>query len=309
MLVLRRKIFWLLLLFASLHFMFLFATIYLKAQIVAENPNFQRFLDQVLSSVTGRGDTYREFMFAQATVTMLMMAFAGGTLVGDDVRHGGLTFYLSRRIGRWHYLVGKMLAISLLVSLTTTLPALILFVQYGLLTDSTSYFLENWTILRGILGYGLAMSVTLSLVLIALASWLPRTVQLVMAWVGLFAFLPLVGGLLRVTLNDRYWLLLSLWRDLRLVGLWCFGAVAEDADAKLLWPAMAIVVGVCVLSLFAVDHGWCHESAHRDCRRTSGAHDSASLSLRSCVEMVWCCDWSERCDDDDSARNHGTRRS
>lgn len=252
MLVLRRKLFWCLLALASLNFLFLFATIYLKAQIVAENPGFQRFLDQALSSVTGRGDTYREFMFAQATVTMLMMAFAGSTLVGDDVRHGGLTFYLSRRIGRWHYLIGKMLAISLLVSLTTTLPALILYFQYGLLTDSTTYFRENWTILRGILGYGLAMSVTLSLVLIALATWLPRTVQLVMAWVGIFAFLPLIGGLLREALGNRQWLLLALWRDLRLIGLWCFGAVSEDADAKLLVPAMCVVVAVCVVSLIAV---------------------------------------------------------
>jgi ABC-type transport system involved in multi-copper enzyme maturation permease subunit len=252
MLVLRRKLFWLLLAIASLNFIFLFATIYLKAQIVADNPQVQRFIDQVLSSVTGRGDTYREFMFMQSTVTMLMLAFAGSTMVGDDVRYGGLTYYLSRRIGRWHYLLGKMLAISLLIALTTIVPALILYVQYGLLTDSTKYFAENWRIFIGILGYGLAMCVTLSLVLIALASWLPRTVQLVMAWVGLFAFLPVVSGIMREVLKNRYWLLLNLWRDLRIVGVWCFGAVKDDADAKLLWPAIIIVIGVCVAAVFAV---------------------------------------------------------
>ena len=64
------------------------------------------------------------------------------------MRQGGLTFYLSRRISRWHYVVGKLLSIGLLVSLTTTVPALILYVQYGILTESTAYFRENLGILR-----------------------------------------------------------------------------------------------------------------------------------------------------------------
>src|SRR4051812_42139749 len=102
-------------------------------------------------------------MFTQGTVTMLLLAFAGALVVGDDMRQGGLTFYLSRRIGRWHYVLGKLLSIGLLVSLTTMLPALVLYVEFGMLTDSFTYFRENLGILRGILGYGLVLAVTLSL--------------------------------------------------------------------------------------------------------------------------------------------------
>ena len=249
LLVLRRKIFWGLLALAALDFLFLFATIYLKAQITTQNPGIRRFVDNILSNVTGAGETYRDFMFAQGTVTMLLLALAGATLVGDDVRSGGLTFYLSRRIHRWHYLVGKLLAIGLLVSLTTTLPALVLYLEYGLLTDSTNYFRDNLGILRGILGYGLTLSVVLSCLLFALASWLPRTVPLVMAWVGVFAFLPAAGGLLREAFDDRRWLLLGLWRDVRLVGTWCFGGIDTDRELQLLYPSLAIVAAVCVASL------------------------------------------------------------
>jgi hypothetical protein len=55
LLVLRRKIFWLLLALALMNFLFVFATIYLKAQISAQNPAIRQFVDQILRSVTGSG--------------------------------------------------------------------------------------------------------------------------------------------------------------------------------------------------------------------------------------------------------------
>lgn len=252
LLVLRRKLFWLLLALAGLNFLFIFATIYLKAQIGAENPGLKRFVDQVLRSVTGSGETYRDFMFTQGTVTMLLLAFAGATVVGDDLRQGGLTFYLSRRINRWHYVVGKLLAIGLLVSLTTTLPALVLYVEYGLLTDSFTYFSQNLGILRGILGYGLTLAITLSLLLFALTSWLQKTVPLVMAWACIFVLLPAVALLLRQVYDERNWQLLMLWRDLRLAGTWCFGGIDTDNELALINPALAIIVAVWVVSSIVI---------------------------------------------------------
>ncbi|MCL4202467.1 MAG: ABC transporter permease subunit [Pirellulaceae bacterium] len=251
-LIVRKKLFWLLLALAALNFLFAFATIYLKAQVSAENPAISQFVDRVLTSMTGEGKSFRDFMFAQGTVTMLLLAFAGELLVGGDYRHGGLTFYLSRRIARRHYVIGKLLSISLVVSLTTTVPALILYAEYGLLTDSTSYFRENWRIAVGIVGYGALMALVLSLLLFALASWFPRTVPLVMCWACVFVLLPALGALLREVFDDRRWQLLMLWRNIRLLGSWCFGAVTAERDLLLLPWAVAVVAGVSVVCLLAV---------------------------------------------------------
>lgn len=252
LLIIRRRMFWFFLGLSLLSFLFMFATIYLKAQISAQNPGFRRFADRLLSSVTGTGETYRDFMFAQGTVTMLMLAFAGALLVGDDIRQGGMIFYLSRRLGKVHYVVGKMLSIGLLVSLTTTIPALILYAEYGLLGESLDYFQNNLGILRGILGYGLVMAVTLSLLLCALTAWLRDTVPLVMSWACLFVLLPAIGGLLHRVYDDRRWQLLMLWRNVRLVGTWCFGGIDSERELQLINPAAAIVVAVCVVSALAL---------------------------------------------------------
>jgi hypothetical protein len=245
-LVLRRKLFWLLLGLALINFLFLFATIYLKAQISVENPMIARFADNVLSDVTGGGETYLMFMFGQGTVTMLLLALAGELLIGSDYYEGGLTFYLSRRIGRRHYVAGKLLAIAALVSMTTTIPALVLYAEYGLLTDSLKYFRENQRILVGILGYGTIMAVAASLLLFTLASWLRKTVPLVMSWACIFVLLPVLGEVLRHAFDNRLWRLLSFWRNLRLLGAWCFGALRERDMPHVAWAA-AIVLALCVI--------------------------------------------------------------
>ena len=64
-------------------------------------------------------------MQQQSVVVMILLAFSGSLLVGSDFRMKSLPFYLSRRVDRRHYIVGKLMAISVIVSLLTTVPALI----------------------------------------------------------------------------------------------------------------------------------------------------------------------------------------
>src|SRR5262245_60448454 len=137
-LVLSRKIFWLLFAVGLLLFFRLFVIIYIKAQLTVENPVFSRFLDRF--ELTGTGEAYQRFMFFQGAVTMLLLAFAGSMLIGSDYQQGGLVFYLSRPIGRRHYIVGKLMAIASVVLLITTIPALALYVEYGLFSKSLDYF-------------------------------------------------------------------------------------------------------------------------------------------------------------------------
>jgi hypothetical protein len=248
LLVLRRKLFWLLLGLGLVNFLFAFAIIYVKAQLIAEGMPFARFVDRFM--VTGTGEAYLNFMFGQGVVTMLLLAFAGSLLIGSDYQHGGLTFYLSRRIDRRHYVAGKLLAIATLVTLITTVPALALYLEYGLLSSSLAYFRENPRIALGILGYGAVLAITFSLLLAAIGSWVQRTVPLVMIWTCIFMLLPVLGETLRRIHDNRMWRLLNLRYDLHLIGSWCFGAIEHRRiEPQMVFWAAWIVPAVCVLSL------------------------------------------------------------
>ena len=253
LLVFRRKLFWLFLGIALLTFMFRFGVIYLLAELNTQQSGIGRMLSRLDPNLEGSGRTFLNFMLAQGTVTMILLAFAGSVLAGNDHRRGGLTFYLSRRINVLHYTGGKLLAIGLLVSLTTTLPALVLFLEQGMLGDTAKYFSENYNIAIGILGYGGLIAVTLGLLLFALVSWMPRPVPLVMSWACLFVFLPVLSGILRWVFDDRHWRLLNLWRDLYAIGSRCFGeAAVRSSDEAQLPEAAAVVVSVCLVSFIAI---------------------------------------------------------
>jgi hypothetical protein len=217
--------------------------------------------------LNGSGETYRNFFWYQGYMVMVVLALAGSILVGNDFRFGSLPFYLSKPLGRRHYLLGKCLATAVFVNLLTTLPALILFVQYGFL-ESWDYFTgKGWgsgperaglgvpvnPLLVGILGYGLVLTVCLSLLLVATASWLRRTVPLIMVWTTLFFFLRLLAATLVDGLQYHpRWRLIDLWNNMYLLGNYCLGMAHRT-----LYPApqptfaeAALVLGaVCLLCL------------------------------------------------------------
>jgi ABC-2 type transport system permease protein len=245
-LIFRRWLFWILIGLGLLNFLFNFAFIYLKATLVIQNPRVTQFLDAY--QVTGTGKAYLDFMFAQASITALLLAFAGSLLIGGDYRQGGMIFYLSRSIARRHYVVGKLATIGSIVALITVLPAMVLFVQYGLLSNSFDYFRTEWRIFVGICGYGAILILVQSLLLFAIAAWVPRTVPLVMTWLGVFVLLKGLGDALRAIQDNRNWLLLGLWDDMRRLGQWCFGAY-DSARTPAAEHCAYVLAAVCVVAL------------------------------------------------------------
>jgi ABC-2 type transport system permease protein len=247
--IFRRWVFWALIGLGLMNFVFHFAFIYLKATLVIQDRDMERFLDGF--KVTGTGQAYADFMSLQGAITMLLLAFAGSALIGSDYRQGGMVFYLSRAIDRRHYIAGKLLSIASVVTVITVLPAIVLYIEYGMLSNSFSYFRENWRILVGILGYGFVEASVQSVLLFAIAAWVPRTVPLVMSWLGLFALLgALSEALWRINKTAR-WRLISLAEDMHQVGVWFFGITPDDPRPALQETAW-VLVGVCVVGLLLI---------------------------------------------------------
>lgn len=227
----RRKIFWCLYAFALLIFLMFFFGQYMLAWAESQSgeqavrvgllrtrPGEMIGLLKEVLRLNGSGYTYRNFFWYQGYMVMIALALAGSILVGNDFQFGSLPFYLSKPMGRWHYLGGKCLAVAVFVHLLTTLPAVILFVQYGLL-DSWSYFSDSFRLLVGIFAYGMTLSVCLSLMIVAAATWLRKTVPLIMTWTTFFLFFRLLA--LAMVDGFKYsprWRLIDLWNDTYIVG-------------------------------------------------------------------------------------------
>ena len=137
-LMLRRKLLWGLFALGLLVFFFFFYAQYLVVwitnQLATETVRFAgipvtignltKFLERL--NLNGTAHTFGNFVWFQGYVLVIVLALAGSVLVGNDFFHGSLPFYLSKPISRWHYVLGKCLAIGVFVNLMTTIPSIIL---------------------------------------------------------------------------------------------------------------------------------------------------------------------------------------
>lgn len=267
--LLRRKLFWALYALAGLVFLAYFFGQYfgiwlpqqLKGKrlvLAGKGIDLDIKLDDLAErlqsalNMGGTAHTFANFMWYQGHVAMIVLAFAGAVLVGNDFNHGSLPFYLSKPIGRRHYVLGKVLGVGVFVNLVITLPAVGLWVQAGLLQGWQTYYAENLPLLLGILGYGAVLTLALSWLLVAMAVLVRRTVPLVMAWCGLFVLCPELGDFLTEVQNQNpAWRLIDLWNDMYLVGLWLLGTtpdVGRVGEQPPVWQAAAVVGGVVAAS-------------------------------------------------------------
>jgi len=265
LMVFRRKMFWALYAFALLTFLGFFFGQYLFAwaetQLGEDSvfilglrvrpQQFTEFFRKTLK-LNGTAETYRNYFWYQGYMVMVLLAMAGTLLVGNDFHHGSLPFYLSKPLTAWQYLLGKCLAVGVFVNMMTTLPAVVLFAQYRTLYGWGDWG-EELRLLAGILGYGLVLTVFFSLMLVAAACWLRRTVPLIMAWTTLFLFLRLLAvSLVDGFRYDASWRLLDLWNDTYLIGNVCLGLGPETLRPTTQPPwyeAALVLLGLCAICL------------------------------------------------------------
>mgnify|MGYP002622712926 CR=1 FL=1 len=248
--VFRRKSYWVVLALGLLQFLMFWGLIYAIKQV-----NFpQQVQDEILEFMgfEGAGATengYVTFMQQQSVIVMILLAFAGSLLVGADFRMGSLPFYLSRRIDRRHYILGKLLAISTVVALMTVLPAILLFLEYGFLTASLDYWVDHWRIPVSVLVYGAVICTVLSILIVCVSAYLQRVAPIAITWSSIFVLLASMSRLLRRDGGSMYWGLVDPWRNMRYIGRLCFGTFETNEELNFALWALAIMTVVCGVAL------------------------------------------------------------
>jgi ABC-2 type transport system permease protein len=279
--ILRRRLFWVLYSFGLLLFlMFFFGSFLLDwvegqvsggaVQIAGvDSSRLSTSLRRIIRILNGSQDTFAYFFIYQGGMVMIVLAFTGSLLVGGDFVQRSVGFYLAKPIHRWHYILGKCLATGIIVNLLTTLPALLLFGQ-NVMGDwdylvNPDYFRENnlgpgpasWQLLLGILGFGLVLTVFLSIILVAVAAWMRRTMPIIMAWTSLFMFLRLLVQVLVDRLQyPAAWRLLDLWNSACLLGFACLGYDVQHIKPEPqppYWQCGLTLLGVCIVCLIYLD--------------------------------------------------------
>lgn len=252
--VLRRKSYWVVLFLGLFHFLIIWALIYsLSLKDIPED-----FRNGILD-FTGfrptvkRGEEYGyiRFIEGQSVIVMILLTFSGSLLVGSDFRNSSIGFYLSRSLDRRHYILGKLLSVGILIQLITTLPALLLYFEYGALTGSLDYWINHWRAPVAVLFHGLVLASFMSILLVSISSYLQRMAPIAITWSSLFVLLP---ALARLMDKNTYWRLIDPWRDLHYVGRLAFDQFRNDDERQFAYWAAGLLTAVCAIALAALIH-------------------------------------------------------
>ncbi len=255
--VFRNKAYWLLLFLGALRFLAFWSIIYAVTQLALPQDVRDRFLEQFgfsANSDLAQDNGYINFIQGQSVIVMILLAFSGSLLVGSDFRLRTLPFYLSRRINKAQYIVGKLLSVSAVVAVLTVVPALLLYFEYGMFSNSTAYWIENWRIAVSVLAFGAVLCVVNSILLVTISAYLQRIVPITITWASLFLLLGRLGDYMYRETQVEAWRLLDPWRDMRLVGRLCFGVFPRESERELAWWALGILATICAVSLAALVH-------------------------------------------------------
>ncbi|MEX2114341.1 MAG: ABC transporter permease subunit [Pirellulales bacterium] len=255
--VLRNKAYWLLLALGALRFVAFWSIIYAVTQLALPEDVGEGLLKRFgfsANSDATQDNGYITFIDGQNVIVMILLAFCGSLLVGGDFRTKTLPFYLSRRIDKRHYIVGKLLAVSAIVSLLTVVPALLLFLEYGMFASSTSYWIDNWRIPVSVLAFGAVICIVNSILLVTISAYLQRIVPITITWATMFLLLGRLSAYVARETQVEYWRLLDPWRDMRLVGRLTFGTFRNDTEHELAWWSLGILTTLCAMSLAALVH-------------------------------------------------------
>jgi ABC-type transport system involved in multi-copper enzyme maturation permease subunit len=247
----RSKLYWFILGLGLMNFLVCFVVIYLRTQInlPAAEPLIFKIIGfrGAADGVVERG--YTLFMQRQSFVVMMLLTFAGSLLVGSDFRNKSLPFYLSRRIDRRHYIVGKLLAVSAIISLLTIVPALVLFIEYGLFTSSFDYWLNHWQTPLAVLVYGGVICAALSIMLVTFAAYVERAAPIAITWVSLFVLLARLSDMLRDTTDEPAWKLIDMWYNIHAVGTYWPIEPGVTDERTLFAYSLVILLSVCGICL------------------------------------------------------------
>jgi ABC-type transport system involved in multi-copper enzyme maturation permease subunit len=191
----------------------------------------------------------------QCWLGLVLAAWIAPRLVCSDLSDNALPILLSHPISRFGYVLGKFGALSSCLSLVTLVPCILLFAYEGY-SSSQPWVLANLRIAGGLMAGSLLWIVVLSLLGLALSSWVKWKV---VATGAIFAavFVPAgIGGIITGILRTKWGFLLNM--PVIMTELWqqLLGA-PQTMPANFRLPGISILVvlglicTVCVLMLNA----------------------------------------------------------
>lgn len=200
---------------------------------------------------------FHSLLVFQAGMGFILAAWGGPGMITKDFANHSVQLYLSRPISRTEYLFGKISVLAALLSCTTWIPALILFLVKAELQGHGWLWDNLWMAGSIVLGCLLWIAV-ISLVSMAVAVWVKWRIAATALMLAIFFLLPalslVIGAILRTNwgfLINFPFMITIVWAHLFKITL--ISRHASGFDVVPLWAAWASLLSLCAACFWLLD--------------------------------------------------------
>jgi ABC-2 type transport system permease protein len=139
---------------------------------------------------------FSNFLATQQRFAMVLILFAGPNLISQDLRYNALPMYFSRPLRRFDYVLGKLGVIVALLSAVIIVPVILAYVLGLVFSLDLSILSDTFRILVASVAYGLVISISAGLLILALSTLSRNSRYVALFWIGMWFVTSSVAGVL-----------------------------------------------------------------------------------------------------------------
>jgi hypothetical protein len=160
-------------------------------------PAFRGVVDDPISfRLTAWSLCFHYFIHIELFFAMILVVLIGPSLISQDLRFNALPLYFSRPVRRIDYFLGKLGIIGAYLAMVVVAPGIIAWFLGILFSLDFRVIFDTWRILFGMIAYGVVVTFSAGLLMLALSS-LSRNSRYVGAiWAGVWIVTNIVSGIL-----------------------------------------------------------------------------------------------------------------
>jgi ABC-type transport system involved in multi-copper enzyme maturation permease subunit len=136
------------------------------------------------------------FLMIQIWFIMILVLLVGPSLISKDLRFNALPLYFSRPVRRIDYFVGKLGVIGFFLGMVTVVPAVLAWALGLLFSLDFRAVIDTFRLLMGLVLFGVIVSVSAGLFILALSSMSRNSRYVAAFWGGMWLLTGLVSLIL-----------------------------------------------------------------------------------------------------------------
>jgi ABC-2 type transport system permease protein len=139
---------------------------------------------------------YSYFLAIEIRLAMLMILGFVPSLIGQDLRFNALPLYFSRPLRRIDYFIGKLGVIGGFLGMVVIGPAVVAYILGLLFSLDWTIFRDTLPILFGAIAFGLVVTLSAGMLVLALSSLSRSSRYTALAWLGVLLLSSTIGWFL-----------------------------------------------------------------------------------------------------------------